>query len=460
MITGFQALQSIEDAYAKARGDEMRLDAALRSASENAARLRQERLSELHALAQVKLGLIQRGELVDELDAAERAAKELVDRLRREIDDAAARRHDAAEALQKAEAAKNQLALDYDAAVAKLRAFEDAAAPGIVADAFFATQHQQVEKIREILNEAEKKTAQAESDRAQKKTPYEQDPLFIYLWRRHFGASDYRAGFLVRAIDDFVARLIGYQKARANYSLLNQIPDRLREHTDRVRAEFDSQQQRLIAFRQDRLIAAGAGPLQDSAAKAKAALDAAEAAAAKAGKIFEQFNRDYITLAGRDNQGAFAKAIELMTENDSRDEVVTLYKEAARTKTDEDQAIVAKIDRLTKAVGKADAEIAQLRRQIQATAARRVEIQQARNDFRQRRYDYPGTTFGNDGTINDVLGGILDGIMKGAVLDQVLQQGYRRPPASNWGAGMGTGPSGPRGDDGSSGDGFSTGGSF
>jgi hypothetical protein len=34
MITGRQALNSIEEASAKVRGDEMRLDAALRSASE------------------------------------------------------------------------------------------------------------------------------------------------------------------------------------------------------------------------------------------------------------------------------------------------------------------------------------------------------------------------------------------------------------------------------------------
>jgi hypothetical protein len=38
-------------------------------------------------------------------------------------------------------------------------------------------------------------------------------------------------------------------------------------------------------------------------------------------------------------------------------------------------------------------------------------------------------------TINDVLGGILRGAMKGIVLGHVLDQGYRRPPSSNWGGG-------------------------
>ena len=109
-----------------------------------------------------------------------------------------------------------------------------------------------------------------------------------------------------------------------------------------------------------------------------------------------------------------------------------------------------------------------MRGQIREIATRRVEIEQARAEFRQRSYDYPGTKFGNETTINDVLGGILQGAMKGIVLGQVLQQGYQRPPASNWGGGgmfpgpmyppSGHFPGPPMGP--SSGDGFRTGGSF
>jgi hypothetical protein len=77
MITGRQALNSIEEASAKIRADEMRLDVALRSASEEAARLRQQRLKELRALTQLKFSLIKSGELMHELDAAEQQAKDL-----------------------------------------------------------------------------------------------------------------------------------------------------------------------------------------------------------------------------------------------------------------------------------------------------------------------------------------------------------------------------------------------
>jgi hypothetical protein len=100
MITGRQALNSIEEASAKVWADETRLDAALRSASEEAARLRQQRLKEMRALAELKFGLIHKGELIHDLDAAEQQAKDLLDRIRREMSGAETRRQEAAEALQ------------------------------------------------------------------------------------------------------------------------------------------------------------------------------------------------------------------------------------------------------------------------------------------------------------------------------------------------------------------------
>ena len=436
MITGRQAFNSIEAASAKVLADEMRLDAALRSASEEAARLRQDRLKELHALAQLKFGLIQRGELIRELDAAEQQAKELLDRIGHEMSEAEGRRQEAADALHKAEAVRRERAAAYEAAAAELRAREDEIAPSVTSDPVWIALKERCGVASKTAEEAGKKAAQAEADRARKKVPYESDPLFMYLWRRKLGTPEYPSGFFVRYFDEKIAALINYREARANYAMMNQIPDRLRAHADRLAADLEAEQQKLGAFEQDRIVEAGGEPLQKRAVEAKAALDASEAEVAEANQRLETLDRQYDAIAGQDNKGAFTKAIELMVENDSRDDVRTLYREAARTKTDADRTIVGKIDRLTQAIARADEEIAQVRGQIREVAARRVEIEQARAEFRQRGYDYPGTTFGNETTISDVLGGILHGAMKGIVLGQVLQQGYQRPPASNWGGGM------------------------
>lgn len=466
MISGRQALAAIEEASAKIRADEMRLDATLRSASEEAARLRQQRLKELRSLAELKFGLIRGGELIHDLDAAEQQAKDLLDRIHREISEAEARRQEAADALQKAERLARERAEAYDAAANELRALEEKIAPTITDDPAWVALSQRVQSVSNIAAEAHKKASQAEAGRARKKVPYESDPLFMYLWRRKFGTSDYPSGFFVRYFDAKIAALINYREARANFAMLNQIPDRLRDHANRVRAELESDRQKLAAFEQERLIAAGGGPLQKKAAEAKAALGAAEAEAARASQRLDEVSKYYDAIARRDNAGAFTKVIKLMAENDSRDDLRTLYREAARTKTDEDRAIVERIDKLTEAIARTEQEIAKLLGQIRDVTARRAEIEHARREFRQRGYDYPGTAFGNDTTIQDVLGGIAAGVLKGIILGQVLQQGYRAPPMPGWGGDLGPGPmfppSGPFSGPSipSSDDDFRTGGSF
>lgn len=89
-----------------------------------------------------------------------------------------------------------------------------------------------------MLAAAERKAAQAERDLEAKRRPYEADPLFMYLWNRGFGTPRYQAIPLVRYFDRKVARHIGFDDARRNYAMLVELPVRLREHAERLRAEL------------------------------------------------------------------------------------------------------------------------------------------------------------------------------------------------------------------------------
>lgn len=482
MISGFEALQSIDRAYAQIRDDEMRLDESLRTVSQEAARLRQERLAQLHRLAEVKFRMLKSGELARELDMAEREVRRLLDEAERENTQTAAERERAAVTLKQAEATRAACAAEFEAAGRALQEFEAAHQSAIAREAKWVALTQEAENAEKTWQEAERKTKQAEDDREAKRTPYENDPLFIYLWKRQFGTSTYRSGGLVRYFDGLIARMINYSDARANYTMLNQIPERLRAHVDRLSASLEALRQEIANFRQERLLEAGAGPLQARVRQAKEARDASEASAAQRQQAFADADARFDAVIGKNNDGLLARAIQLMVDNDSRDDVVTLYREAERTRSNEDKEIVAQIDQLTRQLGKAEAESRQIRQQIRDLAGRRDELEYARETFRRRRYDYPGTTFRNEAAINDVLGGILSGMIQGAVLEQVLQQGYRQPPSIDWGGGYHPGPMFPPGgfpgdgpdifgdsggygggggfDGGGSGDGFDTGGSF
>ncbi len=170
MIIGRQALNSIEEASAKVRADEM-LDAALRSASEEAARLRQDRLKELRALAQLKFDLIKRGDLVHELDAAERQVKDLLDRIKSQVSEAADRRQEAAETLKKYEAIQSERASAYDAAAAELRAREDEIAPSVTSDPVWIALKARIDAASKTAGEAEKKRHKPRPTASKRKLP-------------------------------------------------------------------------------------------------------------------------------------------------------------------------------------------------------------------------------------------------------------------------------------------------
>lgn len=87
----------------------------------------------------------------------------------------------------------------------------------------------------QVLEAAERKAAQAEADLAAKRVPYEQDPIFMYLWRRGFGSPRYTSTGLVRNLDRMVATHVGYADASRNYAMLTELPIRLREHAELVR---------------------------------------------------------------------------------------------------------------------------------------------------------------------------------------------------------------------------------
>ena len=135
MISGFEALQSIDRAYAQIRDEEMRLDDRLRAVSGEAARLRQERLAQLHRLAELKFRMLKSGELARELDMAEREVRRLLDEAERENAQTAAEHERAAAALKKAEATRAVCAAEFEAAARALLEFETAQQPDIVRQA-------------------------------------------------------------------------------------------------------------------------------------------------------------------------------------------------------------------------------------------------------------------------------------------------------------------------------------
>jgi hypothetical protein len=477
VISGRQALGQIEQAVAQLRREEARLDAALHAAGDEAARLRLERMEAFRDLARLKLDAMTAQGFAGELDQAERQALALLERRRRALESLTERRRQAEAAQRQREAERHARAADFEEAlraIEALRAKVEAEAP---AAASWSGQRARIEAAEKVAEEAQKKAERAEADRQEKGRPYEADPLFMYLWGKKFGTAEDRSGSFVRFFDRKVARLIGYDKARANYALLTEIPVRLAGHAARMKAEIAAERERLTAVERAALVEAGVEPLEAKAVEAKRALDAAEAALAQAKAELASLDREH-DASVLDGDLPYKDAIELLAKADSAHDLRSLYEEARATPSPQDDAVVRRIEAAEAAIGDAEGRMGALGRELAQIAERRAALEGEWQDFRAQGYDRPHGGFGNAEIIGSVLGGILSGIIQGTVLRNTLRDGYRResgPWDSGFGGGSGGGfsdlsPFGQGGGQDSGGwtsggsdggdDGFTTGGSF
>lgn len=424
MSSGRETLGSIESAIAKLHREEGQLDTALRSAIAEAERLRKERSEGLRELARVKLDEMSAGRLVHDLDAGERRAARILDdyslriaavadrreALLKEVASAQAERDAAARRVEEALDAVDALRADVETEVQALPAWQEAKAASDGANA--------------VAAEAEKKASLSEADLGAKKKPYDDDPLFIYLWRRGYGTGRYDAGNLTRFMDRMVADFIGFGDVRANYAALIEIPLRLREHATAKRTVAMERQTALSEVERRAMVEAGIEPKERALTEARHKLAAADKTVEEKDGLLQRVEKERGALVSGSTNPAYDEALATIASADSKDQLAALYLEARRTPTSTDDAIVRKLEAIDARVAKTESEIAGLRSTARDLARRRLEVEQVRDRFRRAGYDHPHATFGNDNAIAETLRQVLGGVA-GAVLWDVLRGGYR-----------------------------------
>ncbi len=463
MISGRQALAQIEQTIDKARQQEAQLERSYAAATDEVGRLRLQRTTAFRELARLKLDAITKEKVVTELDAVERQAVSLLDSRKETLRQIADRRGRAGEQLRQVET-ERQAAIDaLQSALSGVEALRKEVEAKASTDPDWLSARGRVGEVTGQAQEAEKKAVQAEIDRDEKRRPYEADPLFMYLWNRQFGTAAYRVGAFARFMDRLVARVVGYDKARANYALLNEIPERLREHSRRIIGELREARDRLTAIERKALLDAGVERSEAVAAQAKSAVGDAERRLAKGREELAALDRSFDT-SGLDGDVPYREAIEILAAADEKEDLNHLYQEALRTPTPRDEDIVRRIQATDTQINRALGQAVDAHRQAKEVAQRRALIEREWDALRHQGFDTPYGSFGNEAALGNILGGVLTGALGGAILGQVLRGGFHQGP-SPWDSGFGGGipfpPPDSFGTGGSfSGDEFRTGGSF
>ncbi|WP_028320520.1 hypothetical protein [Desulfatiglans anilini] len=352
-----------------------------------------------------------------------------------------------------------------------LKALDDAAA-GVktelsTQEAYLAQEKRAAEAAARIVR-ARDKAEQANADRAEKGRPYEEDPLFMYLWQCRFLTPEYKAGPLTRTLDGWVAKMIRFDEARRNYYMLTKLPVHLEAHAERQEAIAAEEERKLREMEARALEGAGFS-------QRRAALEAGEAALDKIENEIEEEEKKYEALlqeqqafaAGAD--ALFQEAVQLQVAEITKGSIADLYLAAKMTPRPDDDMIVNRIRDLQEEEAKITAEIERVQAEARRSQGAFQELEELRRRFRQNRYDSGHSYFPGGFDLGALLGMLLRGAASGGdVWDRIQrEQQFRKPRTpENFGGGLfrggfrrGAGPGGgSSGRGGFGGGGFRTGG--
>ena len=486
MQTGRQTLASLDGGLKEIHRQVHDIDQQIDRVSSAQLELQQAQANRYKRMAQIRLDSMVSGELREGLDAAGRRVNELLQERVAEL--AAIKQQIEANRLlqqeldQKRETASGKTveaaqALDVAEAATQARLNQDEA---------YRAQLEIAQKAERMAIQAQEKQAQAEDMHKDKGRPYEQDPLFSYLWERGYGTSRYAANPLSRFLDGWVARLCNYQDARPNYARLQEIPLRLQEHAARVAREADEEFARLKSLEEFAADEDGLPALRDSLAKAQAALDQVDADIDAAEKQLHELENQRASFSSGEDT-LFRRALDTLSGAFEHEDLLTLYEYARATATAEDDLLVRELEADNQRLRELGEAIVEHKRVRERHYSRMQELEGVRRRFKQQRFDSVHSGFGNEALLAMILGQFLQGTVTDQELWRVLEreQRYRRmdanpdfgtggfrPRAGTWnipfprggglGGGLGGGMRIPRGMPrrGGGGGGFRTGGGF
>ncbi len=464
MIPGRDNLELINQHIYQAQAEQEQAGRRLQELYQQLDALRQATSEGYRELARQRLNDLQAREIIARLDETDQLILSLLEKLkdtRKNLDEQIAA---SLSRQRQLEAHRRELERRRDEAGQALERQQGLTSKRLQETEVYRTQQQRAQAAAAVVKQAEDKASRAEKDRIEKGKPYEADRLFMYLWNRRFLTPDYRGGFLVRQLDNWVARSIDFQRNRANYYMLMELPRRLREHAARVQQTAQLELQALQSLEKKAADADGIFALQAKAQEADQQIkqiDAdLEAEEARHQKLLQEQSD---LLAGRDS--LTKQILDLETATLEREPLPTLYRKAQATPRPEDDVIVTRIDRLKQQQTQVEAEIKALNNYLQERLRNLGDLEEVRRRYRRNGYDSYGSRFPQDFSLEVLLGQMLGGMMNSdTVWHEIGRRQQGRPYGGGYeGGGGGLGDfSGDAGGDlgGMGGGDFQTGGGF
>ncbi len=421
MLNGIQVLGSIDQALQQAVRESEVLGREVSHLTDRLLKLRDDEAQTYRELARLRLSTTDGSQLVGKLSYADQQLKRLIDQ----------RRHSAQEiesALQALRARLDGFRSERDQAqrqVEERAALALAAEQAVRAELEKKPEYAQLKKAAEAAVQtarfASQKTSIAENDRITKGKPYENDPLFMYLWRRGYGTSEYRANPGSRMFDAWVARHAAFAQSRPNYAMLQEIPRRLSQHAAQLKDIAEREKTAFEQMEQAALNAGESGVLRRELEQARASLDHLEDQVEAMEQDISRLNeRKNILARGEDEPTQ--QAFKVLEEALRRTHIRELWEAALGTPFEEDDAAVRRLEALHAELKQVQSAL-ETQKTIQVAQQGRLrELETVRSEYRRGGYGQDAWDFRS----SDLLSVLLGEMLRGAITRDVFWDNMRR----------------------------------
>lgn len=443
MASGRDLLRSLDRSLNDVRTRFRRLDGELQRVTVDLGATRRREAQIYSRLARLRLDVLTADEFAQKTDLADRRAQELLQQreqrlteLTRELD----QHEDEIQAATAESSAAAERLADEEDKLERLLAQVDSE---LDTNAEFQASKDKAQALVDQAARAAEKAAQAEAARREKGAPYDSDPLFTYLWQRGYGTQAYRAWPLARLMDGSVARHIGYEQARRNYWTLNEIPRRLRAHTERLETRATDALNNVAAAERKADVAAGAEQLEAAVADATNAKDKSDKNLAEVESRFEAGLKERQSFASGSDR-FFTEAMALLVENFRHEPVSEIRRDAELTAHHEDDSLAAELGEVRGTIESLGRHLADQESVHRRHLERLTELKGVRQRYIRHRYDARDSMIDDRGNVELMLGEFLRGLVGSDRLWRVIRNSQRFRRRASTGRRSGGGFSVPR----------------
>ena len=438
MTSGRNALLSLDRALDSARRDLQRVDAEMQGHTTDLAAARRGEARLCGELARLRLEQLDSDELVRNLDAADRRAADLLGERARRVEEVGALIEVSAARQTELAEIRDRRSADLDSIQVSLDSLRESVDKGLSTDAGYKKIASEAQTAVDTAASAEEKASVAELDRREKGKPYEEDMLFSYLWQRGYGTSDYRAWPFARFIDGIVARHIRYEQARRNFYLLNEIPLRLRRHTERLEEIAAARMTSLADYERSAEVSAGIEAVESAFENAAELRRETDEQIESEEKSFTSLMQEREQFANGTDQ-FLSEALKILAENFRLEPIPQLRLEADATSAYTDDSLVIELAAIREQRRSLEKYVED-QREIHSRRLKRLnDLATVRRQFKKEGFDSVHSTFDDRGKLDVMLGEFLRGMISADRVWRVIRHSQRfrrrmRAPAS---AGMG-----------------------